>query len=129
MNWEKIEASLKNATFADMVVFYVMLFFLGLMIASPGGRVMLLVVGCFFVYVWFLKDTPASESDKLKLISSAESDEQKREVAELLSKSLVTRNDVRSLCEKFSKENTEAKISNFVNEHQTSNVIASERKG
>jgi hypothetical protein len=43
--------------------------------------------------------------------------------------SLVTRNDVRPLCEKFLKENTETKISNFVNEHQDSNVSASERKG
>ncbi len=129
MNLKKIESHLKNAAFTDMVLFCVMFIFLLFMIATPGGRVTLFVVGCLYGYSLYLKDTPASESDKLKLISSAESDEQKRGVAELLSKSRVTRNDARSLCAKFSNENSETKISNFVNEHQASNVSASERKG
>jgi hypothetical protein len=129
MSRGKIEECLKNATFFDMFLFYIMLFFMVLMVASPGGRVTLFVAGCLCGYAWLLKDAPASESDKLKLISSAENDEQKQEVAKLLSKSRVTRNDARSLCAKFSNENAETKISNFVNEHQDSNVSASERKG
>jgi hypothetical protein len=67
----------------------------------------------------------SSEGAKLELISLAKSDEQKREVAELLSKSRITQSDVMRLCKKFAEDarkNAELKdkqvITDFVNQNK-----------
>ena len=74
---------------------------------------------------WYLNAIQASEDAKLKLMSLAENNGQKREVAELLSKRRVTVGDIKRLGEKFSTEqirhvDSEKKwaIEEFVNEHR-----------
>lgn len=95
---------------------------------TPELFLLIFTVG-FAVFVWgvywYLNAIPASKDAKLKLISLAESDEQKREVAELLSKGRVTVGDIKRLGEKFSIEQIKHvdseknwAIEEFVNEHR-----------
>lgn len=73
---------------------------------------------------WYLNAIQASEDAKLKLMSLAENNGQKREVAELFSKSRVSTGDVKRLSEKFLIKRRKADffeknklINDFVNEY------------
>jgi hypothetical protein len=95
------------------------------------------VIFAVFVWCchWCLNAISASEDAKLKLISLAENGIQKREVAELLSKSRVSIGDVKRLSEKFSIERREKDrranffeknklIDDFVSEHHRMSAVA-----